>query len=101
MVKAFWTLLLALAATLATAWINPATDEKALYGLEGPIEQNWLPRAVAGWPAPFLADDPGTSVIHQVGVEDMFRPGPFVASLSFWIVAISLSWSLLALLIRR
>lgn len=93
MAKVLWTVLLAFAVSLATAWINPSTDEKALYGLESPVEQNWLPRAVAGWPAPFLADNPGTSVIHKVGVEDTFRPGPFVATLSFWVVVISAIWS--------
>lgn len=79
---------LALAITGATAWIEPTTDERAKYGSEGPEEQNWQPREVAGWPAPFLADDPGTSVIHQTGVEDYFRPGPFVASWSFWFLVL-------------
>jgi hypothetical protein len=55
-------LLLALAITIGTAWINPATDERTMYGHEGPAEQNWLPREVAGWPAPYLADNPNTSV---------------------------------------
>jgi hypothetical protein len=70
--------------TIATAWINPATDERAMYGMEGRPEENWKPRAVAGWPAPYLADSPSTSVLHQVGPEDVFRPGPFIATLSFW-----------------
>jgi hypothetical protein len=89
--------------SVTTAWINPATDERALYGSEGPIEHNWLPRAVAGWPAPLLADKPGTSVIHKVGVEDTFRPVPFFATLSCWTVVISAIWSLVALLtqVRR
>ena len=61
-----------------------------MYGTEGPLEQNWLPREVAGWPAPFLADDPGTSVIHKVSfVEDNFRLGSFVATLSFWFLIVS------------
>ena len=80
---------LALAITIATAWISTTTDERTLYGHEGRMEQNWLPREVAGWPAPFLADDPGTSVIQKVGVEDVFRPGPFIATLSFWFLAVS------------
>lgn len=101
MAKTLWILLLAFAVSVATAWINPETDERALYGFEGPVEQNWLPRAVAGWPAPFLADNPGTSVIHQVGLEDTFRPGPFVATLSFWIVVVFVIWSLVACLFRR
>ncbi len=50
------------------------------------MEENLLPREVAGWPAPYLADDPSTSVIHRVGIEDNFRVGPFVATLSFWLL---------------
>lgn len=83
MVRALSSLLLALVISIATAWINPITDERTMYGHEGPLEHNWLPREVAGWPAPFLADDPSTSVIHNIGVEDVFRPSPFVATLSF------------------
>jgi hypothetical protein len=70
--------------TLSTAWIDPSTDERALYGMEGRTEENFKPREVAGWPAPYLADSTHTSVIHQIGIEDVFRAGPFVASLSFW-----------------
>jgi hypothetical protein len=99
MAKTLWTVLLAFAVSAATVWINPATDEKALYGTEGSVEQNWRPRAVAGWPAPFLADDPGTSVPHQIGVEDTFRLGPFVATLSFWILVVTVIWRLAASLI--
>ena len=57
-----------------------------MYGHEGPLEQNWLPRELAGWPAPYIADSPNTSVIQQIGPEDDFRPGPFVASFSFWLL---------------
>ena len=78
----------AFALTIASAWINPSTDEHAMYGNMGPPEQNWQPREVAGWPAPYLADNPGTSIIHKVGLEDKFRPGSFVATLSFWFVVI-------------
>lgn len=92
--------MLSLAVSIATACIKPATDEKALYGVEGPIEQIWLPRTVAGWPAPFLADDPRTSVIHKIGVEDTFRLGPFLGTLSFWFLVISTIWRLVALLFR-
>lgn len=60
-----------------------------MYSTEGPLHLNWLPREVAGWPAPFLADDPGTSVAHKIGVEDAFRFGPFIATLSFWFLIIS------------
>jgi predicted cobalt transporter CbtA len=55
-----------------------------MYGHEGPIEQNLQPREVAGWPAPYLADNPHTSVIHKIGIEDNFRVGSFIATFSFW-----------------
>lgn len=74
--------------TIASAWINPSTDEYVAYGNMGLPEQNWQPREVAGWPAPYLADRPGISVIHQVGFEDELRPGSFMATLSFWFVVI-------------
>lgn len=74
--------------TVGSAWVQPRTDERAMYGFEGPLEQNWLPRKVAGWPAPYLADSPDTSVQHKVGLEDDFRPGPFIATLSFWLLIV-------------
>ncbi len=89
MLRTLSMLLLALAITVATIWIARPTDERAMYGTEGPVEQNWLPREVAGWPAPFIADDPSTSVIHQIGVEDDFRTGPFVATWSFWVLVVA------------
>lgn len=89
MPRALSSLILALAISVASARINPTTDERTMYGHEGPLEHNWLPREVAGRPAPFLADKPGTSVIHNVGAEDVFRPGPFVAMLSFWFLVVS------------
>lgn len=66
-----------------------------MYGTEGPLRLNLLPREVAGWPAPFLADDPGTSVTHKVGVEDTFRLGPFIATLSFWFLIVSTTGALM------
>lgn len=89
MLRSILSLLLPLTITIATAWINPSTDERTMYGHEGPVEQNWLPREVAGWPAPYLADNPNTSVIHNVGVEDNFRAGSFIATLSFWFIIVS------------
>lgn len=88
MLRVLLSLIFALAITIGTIWINPTTDEMAMYGHEGPLELDWLPREVAGWPAPFLADSPNTSVIHNVGPEDNFRPGPFVATLSFWFLVV-------------
>lgn len=78
--------LLALTLTIASAFVPQSTDEHAMYGYEGPLEQNWLPRELAGWPAPYLADDPSTSVPHKVGPEDNFRAGSFIATLSFWLL---------------
>lgn len=89
MKRALATAFVALLLTIASASINPTTDERAMYGLEGPLEQNWLPREVAGWPAPFMADSPGISVAHVIGPEDDFRAGPFLASFSFWFLVAS------------
>lgn len=88
MIKAILVAAAALLLTCASAVIHPASDERAMYGLEGPLEQNWLPRELAGWPAPFLADSGETSVPHQIGPEDTFRPGPFVADLGFWALVV-------------
>lgn len=76
--------------TVASLIIHPPSDERAMYGFEGPVEQNLLVRKLAGWPAPFLADSPDTSVPHKIGPEDDFRPGPFVASCSFWLLLVQL-----------
>ena len=86
--RALLTLVAALLLTVASAWIRPTTDEHAMYGWEGPPGLNYKPRPLAGWPAPFIADSPHTSVIMQIGIEDDFRPGPFLASLSFWLLIV-------------
>lgn len=91
MLRLLLSVIVALLITIATIWINPSTDERAMYGFEGPLEQNWLPREVGGWPAPFLADNPNTSVIHKIGVEDNFRAGSFLGSLSFWLLIVLMS----------
>ncbi|RYZ73614.1 MAG: hypothetical protein EOP09_01620 [Proteobacteria bacterium] len=78
----------ALAISVATISIRPPSDERAIYGTEGSAEQNAPLREVAGWPAPFIADDPGSSVTHRIGLEDNFRFGPFVATWSFWFLAL-------------
>lgn len=89
--------IVALALTFASAAVIPVTNEYAVYGNTGLPQQNWQSREVAGWPAPYLADDPGTSVIHQIGLEDELRYGPFIATLSFWFLVTLL----LARLIRK
>lgn len=78
--------LLALTFAIASAFVPLSTDECALYGYEGALQQNWSPRELAGWPAPYLADNPNKSVQHKLGPEDHFRPGPFVAIYSFWLL---------------
>jgi hypothetical protein len=90
-------LLFALSLTAASLWLPTRSDERAMYGHEGPVEQNWLPRKLAGWPAPYLADNPNTSVPHQIGPEDDFRLGPFLATLSFWLLLSLAASGLLAL----
>lgn len=54
------------------------------------------PKLNGGWPAPFLFDKPGISVEGKLGlVEDDFRPWPFVANVSFYLVilyALERSW---------
>lgn len=84
--KGLASLVVALALSFATVWIQPSSDETAMYGSEGRLDETWLPREVAGWPAPFLADTPGISVTHKIGVEDTFRLGPFIGTLSFWFI---------------
>ncbi|WP_242416487.1 hypothetical protein [Sphingomonas panni] len=95
------TTFLALAISLATIWIEPSTDERAMYGTEGPTYGNWLPRKVAGWPAPFLADDVDVSVPHEIGPEDLFRPGPFLGTLSFWLLVVAAADAFLRTIFRR
>lgn len=83
--KALAAVIAALALTVSSLLVRPATDEIAEYGNMGPPEENYQPRVVAGWPAPFVADRPGISVPRAPGPEDTFRGGPFIASLAFWL----------------
>lgn len=84
----------ALLVTLLTVTIHDTTSEVASYGGEGALSEYLYPRPVGGWPAPFLADSPGTSIILQVGIEDQFRLGPFIASLAFWYLVLSAALNL-------
>lgn len=86
MLKPVVSIILALAIAIATIWIDPPTHEQAMYGTEGAPHENWLPREEGGWPMPYLADNPGISVPHRLGIEDDFRPGAFVATFSFWLI---------------
>ena len=81
----------ALVLTCGSAGIRDDRDEVAVYGNMGTLDENVRPRLVGGWPAPFLADDTGTSVVSKLGLEDDFRPGPFVADLAFWFVLLGLA----------
>jgi len=87
----------ALILTIASAAVPWHSDEQIMYGYEGPVEQNLLRRKLAGWPAAYIADNPNTSVPHQIGPEDNLRPGAFVGTLSFWFLVASF----LASLIRK
>ena len=94
MLKAILTVTMALVISLATVGITVPTDERAMYGHEGPLDRNLQSREVGGWPAPFLADSPHTSVPHKLGAEDNFRPGSFVGTLSFWLLAVQATFAL-------
>lgn len=98
-----WTMmaLVALALTLASLLIRPATDEIAQYGNVGPPEENYRPRVVAGWPAPFVADRPGISVPRSPGPEDTFRGGAFLGSFSFWLWTVYAVTRLIGRILRR
>jgi hypothetical protein len=74
--------------SLGSLWVHPATSEQAQYGNTGSPAENWRPRIVAGWPAPFIADIPTISVPRQIGLEDEFRPGAFLGTFSFWLLAV-------------
>lgn len=89
--------ILALAIAIATIWLHPPTHERAMYGTEGAPHENWQPREAGGWPMPYLADNPGVSVPHRLGIEDDFRPGAFVATFSFWLIVTTF----LAVIARR
>ncbi|NTS63694.1 hypothetical protein HRV97_00795 [Sphingomonas sp. HHU CXW] len=79
------------ALALATASVIVQRDDAsvAIYGTEGGLSQVH-PRVEGGWPAAFVADDPATSVPYRLGVEDVFRPAPFVADVAFWYLAVGL-----------
>lgn len=78
----------ALALTLASAKFVTTGDEIAQYGGEGTVSEMFAKRELGGWPAPYLADSTATSVQHKIGLEDDFRPGPFVATLAFWFLIV-------------
>lgn len=94
-------LLCALLVAVLSATIHDTTSEVASYGGEGPVAEYLYPRPVGGWPAPFIADDPGTLVILQLGIEDHFRLWPFIADVAFWYLVLSLTWDLTALAAGR
>ena len=77
-------LLSAFILTLASATIQRNDQEVAAYGNMGTIDDMVKPRLTGGWPAPFIADSPNTSVLYKIGIEDDIRPGPFAANVAFW-----------------
>ena len=53
----------------------------------------WRPAvalALAGASVIVQSDDAATSVPSQLGIEDAFRPPPFIADVAFWYVAVSI-----------
>jgi hypothetical protein len=95
-------LLAALALALATVRIQrvgtaPAEWTQELCAPE-PLHACTEGVLMGGWPAAFLVDRPGISVMGKLAlVEDLFRPGPFI--LDWGIVWIALE--LLTILISR
>ncbi len=77
----------ALALAAASVAVQRDDASVAIYGTEGGLSQVH-PRVEGGWPAAFVADDPATSVPYRLGVEDVFRPAPFVADVGFWYVVV-------------
>lgn len=92
---------LALLLTLLSSLIQDRNLEVASYGAEGPISEYLYARPVAGWPAPFLTDNPATSVILQIGVEDDFRPWPFAADIAFWYLISAGIWMVVRRFARK
>ncbi|WP_296680061.1 hypothetical protein [Novosphingobium sp.] len=78
----------ALLLTLCSLLVVSNNGERTMYGHEGLLNDNFLPREQAGWPAPFLVDSPDTSVLHKVGLEDDLRPFNLLASYSFWLLIV-------------
>lgn len=86
MIRALLIGLGALAFTLGSLAVVTTNGERTMYGHEGGARENFRPREQAGWPAPYLADSPDTSVPHQLGVEDDLRTGNLIATFAFWLL---------------
>jgi hypothetical protein len=84
--RAFAVVSIAIALSICSLQIHPRTSEQAEYGNMGSAIENWQPRLVAGWPAPFVADIPTISVPRQIGLEDEFRSSAFLGTFSFWLL---------------
>lgn len=91
----------ALLVTLFSVSIHDTTSEIAFYGGEGTVAEYLYARPVGGWPAPFVADNPGTSVILHLGLEDNFRLGSFVADVAFWYLTSAGLWMIIRCLRRK
>ncbi len=77
---------IAIVLSIGSLQVHPSTSEQAQYGNMGSAAENWQPRLVAGWPAPFIADIPTISVPRKIGLEDEFRSSEFLGTLSFWLL---------------
>ena len=92
---------LAFVLSMFSLQIRPTTSEYAEYSNVGSPAENWRPRLVAGWPAPFVADVPSSSVPRQIGPEDEFRFGAFLGTFSFWLLVTLFFGSLVRFFNRR
>ncbi|BBB08680.1 hypothetical protein [Sphingopyxis sp. EG6] len=99
--KAAGAVMIAFILSMFSLQIRPTTSEYAEYGNVGSPAENWRPRLVAGWPAPFVADVPSISVPRQIGPEDEFRFGAFLGTFSFWLLVTLFFGSLVRLFNRH
>ena len=92
----------ALILTIASSWIERFGPDLAVYCALGKSvdgHEIWCPEPVlnGGWPAPYLFDNPGVSVVRQLSfIEDSFRRGPFLANLEFFsllLIALKVAFS--------
>jgi hypothetical protein len=90
-VRGLWPFLAANAITVASVNVQGTDDEQASYGnMCGPMSDQDCnePLLKAGFPFAYLADSPATSVHHQLGIEDDFRPLSYAADVGFYMALI-------------
>ena len=91
----------AIALATASVVVQRSDTEVAAYGSEGSIEEQVRPRIVGGWPAPFLADSPATSVPCKLGMEDDLRLGALIADIALWYLLLEIVARLARMARRR